>query len=372
MRTDGVRRILAVFDDCGPGDALCLTFCLTALRKAYPEATIDLVVSARAWPIFEHADGFGRVIVSNLYGGQLGTRPPSLLSKIRELGRLAWRIGRGYDMALTFLWGTTALNLLARWAAKRSFGYSSTFPWLLTTSLGRYSPDGEPIQAAIHLLAAADVKADPEVPYIPFRREVAASAHSHLDLATNMVVVHTGSDWACQQWLPDRWAAVADTLVSRYGAQVVFTGLAEESAYIESVRSGMVNRSISLAGQTTVGDLTEILSRAAICICVDVVTYELAQAVGTRIVVLAGQSRTGAVVSGPSRPIVVNRTTPELRAAILQCKTRVEKASYGGCRNYGCPMAGLRDISVGHVLDAIEAQRALEPLRPEALMQAEG
>lgn len=373
-----VKRILAVFDDCGPGDALCLTFCLSAVRKAHPDATIDLLVSARAWPVFENANGFGRVIMSSLYSNAPGARSLPRILKVFELVRLAIKLGPRYDTAITFLWGTTAINLLTRWASRRSFGYANRLQWLLTSRLGRYPPDGEPIQLAINLLASADISANPEVPYIPFQRHSARQVEPRLaramhvaPRAAQLVVIHTGSDWACQQWLPERWAIVADRLIERYGAEVVFTGVAEESDYVEDIRSRMHHRSRSLAGKTTVGQLTDLLTRAALCVCVDVLIYELAQAVGTRIVLLAGQSRTQAVVGGPSLPIVVNRTTPELRGAILRCKTRVEKASYGGCHHYSCVMAGLRDITVEDVLQAIEAQDVLAPLPPQRLLEAE-
>lgn len=366
-----VNRILAVFDDCGPGDALCLSFCLSAVRKAHPDATIDLLVSARAWPVFENANGFGRIIISTIYGNPPGARPLPRWLKVVELVRLALKLGRGYDLAITFLWGTTAINLLTGWVSRRNFGYANKLQWLLTPKLGSYPPNGEPIQLAINLLAAADISANPEVPYIPFHRAGGVQVEPHLARASHMVVIHTGSDWACQQWLPERWAVVADRLIERYGAEVVFTGLAEEAEYVDDIRSRMRHRSLSLTGKTTVGELTDLLTRAALCVCVDVLIYELAQAVGTRIVLLAGQSRTQAVVGGPSRPIVVNRTTPDLRTAILQCKTRVEKAAYGGCHYYKCVMAGLRDISVDDVLQAIEAQNVLAQLPPRVLLEAE-
>lgn len=365
-----VRKILAVFDDCGPGDALCLSFCMNAVRKAHPDATIDILVGERAWPVFEHAESFGRVVVSHLYVDSPRSGPMRRIRKLRELIRLAFRLGRGYDMALTFLWGTTATDALARWAARETYGYSNKIPWLLTRPLGRYPENGEPIQLAIDLLSSAGIAATPDVPYISYRRKTSLSIEGSRPLTNKLVVIHTGSDWACQQWLPNRWAAVADQLVERFGAEIVFTGVADESEYIDQIRSQMTHPSISLAGKTSVTDLTEVVARAALCLTVDVLTYELAQAVGTRIVLLAGQSRTHAVVSGPSRPIVVNRTTPELRAAILQCKTRVEKASYGGCRNYGCPMAGLRDIAIDDVLDVVARQQLLEPVTPAFLIES--
>lgn len=353
------RRILVIFDDCGPGDALCLSFCLQALRKAHPDATIDLMVGGHASPVFEQAQGFGRIIVSRLYGGADGQRPLSRLRKLRELVRLALLLGRGYDMAITFLWGTTVLNLLARWAARTSFGYANGVRWTQSSRLGRYKPSGEPIGLAISLLAAAGVSASPDIPYLRLHQSGPESVPPIAPGRPNYVVVHVGSDWACQQWQPDRWAAVADSLVSRYGVEVLFTGLAEETEYIDSIRAAMQSRSVSFAGATTVAQLAELVAQARLCVCVDSMIFELAQSAGTPIVVLAGQSRTHVVVAGPSRPIVVNRTTAVLRSAILECKTRVAKASYGGCRNYACAMAGLRHISVVDVLEAIEARGVL-------------
>lgn len=355
------RRILLIFDDCGPGDALCLSFCIQALRKALPDATVDLLVGGHAAPVFEHATGFGRIIVSRLYGSNRGQRPLSASRKALEMARLALRLGRGYDMAVTFLWGTTALNVLARWASKRSFGYANRWPQLHTSKLGWYHSDGEPIELAIKLLAAAGISATPDVPYLR-PAEGGSPAAAALRSRSRRVVVHVGSDWACQQWQADRWAAVADHLVSRYGAEVVFTGLADEDEYIEGIRAAMRTKSVSFAGSTTVAQLAELVAGARLCVCVDSMIFELAQAVGTPIVVLAGQSRTQAVVQSPSRPIVVNRTTPELRAAILACKTRVTKAAYGACRNYACAMAGLRDIPVQEVIEAVRAQGVLEPI----------
>lgn len=362
------ERILVIFDDCGPGDALCLSFCVQALRKAHPGATLDVLVGGHAWPVFEHQEGFGKIVVSKLYGGPQGQRPLPRVLKALELARLAMRLGRGYDITVTFLWGTTTLNVLARWTSRNSIGYANKIPRLHASNLGPYEPSGEPIELGIKLLASAGISATPDVPYRRLPDMLPGPAAAQVSRSSKRVVIHVGSDWACQQWQPDRWAAVADQVVSKYSAEVVFTGLANETAYIDAIRSAMLEKSVSFAGATTIVELAEVLAGARLCVCVDSLIFELAQASGTPIVVLAGQSRTRAVVASPSRPIVVNRTTPNLRAAILACKTRVSKASYGACRNYACAMAGLRDISVTDVLEAIEAQGVLELADHQARM----
>lgn len=353
------QRLLLVLDDCGPGDALAADFCLDAVRRAHRGAEIDLLVSERAAPVFARDRRFQRVITSRLYEQRARRRSVLVLLKMREAARLSRALRRRYDLTVTFYWGTTLLNVIARLLTRGpSLGYANAWPWLLDSRLGRYKPEGDPLEQAARLLAAAGLQATPALPAPRVEQGAAQETAGLLDLhglknSSELAVVHTGSDWACQQWLPERWAELADRLAAELGLDVVFTGVRAEAAYIEGIRQRMFSSSVSLAGDTRVPDLTVLLARAAICVCVDSLPFQLAQAAGTPTVLLAGQSRTEAAPLGAARPVVVNRTTPQLRAAILACKLSHERASYGGCLHYGCPMAGLRDISVEDVVHAV-------------------
>lgn len=357
-------RLLLVLDDCGPGDALVVDFCLQAVLQAHPGAEADLLVGEQAAPVFARDRRFARVITSRLYEQRSRHRSVLGLRKAREALRLGLRLGRRYDLAITFYWGTSLLNLLTRFVTHGpSLGFANAWPRLLDTRLGRYPQGGDSLEQAARLLAAAGLQARPAA---PAPRVEEADAHRTVELlsdygletSTPLAVLHTGSDWACQQWLPERWAELADQLAGDLGLRVVFTGVRSEAAYIENVRGHMRTGSVSLAGATSVGALSGLLRRAALCVCVDSLAFELAQAATTPTVVLAGQSRTEALRIGPGVPAVVNRTPTGLRAAILECKLSFEKASQGGCLHYGCPMAGLRDIEVEDVLKAVRSTLA--------------
>ncbi|HEY6203808.1 MAG TPA: glycosyltransferase family 9 protein, partial [Candidatus Limnocylindria bacterium] len=179
---------------------------------------------------------------------------------------------------------------------------------------------------------------------------------------TRLVVLHPGSDWACQQWLIDRWAELADVLVTDYEASIVFTGAAAEASYIESIRASMRAGSVSLAGATTLPQVEALLSRALLCICVDSAVYDLALGTRTPVVVLAGPTDTERGALDRPIPLVVNRTPPGLRDEINRCKE--PKDVFGGCLNYACPMAGLRHISVSAVLETVAAHDLLKQRRP--------
>lgn len=352
------HRLLVVLDDCGPGDALVVDFCLEALLRAYPDAEADLLVGEQAATVFADDRRFRRVIRSRLYEERARRRSLLVVLKARELARLVARLGRSYDVAITFYWGTTLLNLLVRAVTRGpSFGYANALPRLVDARLGRYRPAGDPLEQAVRLMNAAGVRAAPALPTPRTadggERLEGVLEQQGLGEATNIAVLHTGSDWACQQWRPERWAVLADRLAGDLGVRVVFTGTCAEETYVEEIRAMMRTASVSLAGRTGVPELATLLQRAALCVCVDSLPFELAQMAGTPTVVLAGQSRTAPGAVGERPPFVVNRTAPDLRAAILACKLSFEKAAYGGCRHHGCPMAGLRGIEVEDVMTTV-------------------
>jgi len=350
------QRILVVLDDCGPGDALRVHFCLQAIRERYPQASLDLLVGEQAESIFEGQQLFDHVMVSGLYGLRSSSRWRLAIRKSVQAVRLAFRLGRVYDLAFTFYWGTSLLDLLVRIATRGpAYGYANAWAALVDGGLGRYRIEAGAIVQAVRLVGAAGITATcPE----PLRRppQSRLAAEPGYLVPALPIVLHPGSDWACQMWPAERWAELADRLHAEIGGSLVFTGSAGEVADVERIRALMRAPSVSLAGQTTVAELAAVLAGAVLCVCVDSLVYELAQTAGTPTVVLAGESRTRPDVAGKGAPIVVNRTSPELRAAILDCKLSHAKAAFGGCLDWSCPMAGLRSIRVTDVVAAALAR----------------
>ena len=138
------------------------------------------------------------------------------------------------------------------------------------------------------LLRAAGIEADEVArPYISYSDENKATITRTLQehrLAGNerLIVLHPGSDWACQQWLQERWSELADALVTRYGATILFTGSASETAYIEDIQKRMKAPSVSLTGKTTLPEMAALLSRSLLCVCTDSAIFELTQATNTQ------------------------------------------------------------------------------------------
>ncbi|HKC18047.1 MAG TPA: glycosyltransferase family 9 protein, partial [Candidatus Dormibacteraeota bacterium] len=266
-----VTRILVVLDDIGPGDALRSNFALDAIRLAQPGARITLLVSEVAAGVFGDDVPCDRVVVSAIYQSRRASRWRIRLYKLKETLRALRSVGVDHDVVFVLNWGTLTLDVLARLAGRTVFGFENGPSFLLSHSLGAYDVEGDPIAQNRALLAAAGIEAGPH-PQLP---SVAAPAPGH-SARRPYAVLHTGTDWACQQWTEDRWAALGDWIVDELGLDVVFTGMAEEVGYIARVQGMMRRPSTSLAGRTDIADLREVIAQASLCVTVDSAPYELA------------------------------------------------------------------------------------------------
>jgi heptosyltransferase-3 len=105
-------------------------------------------------------------------------------------------------------------------------------------------------------------------------------------------VIHPTSRWAFKQWLPERWAAVADWLAESRRWQVVFSSGpdARELAHLDTILAKAGQRHGELRGETTLRELAWIIQRARLFCGVDTVAMHLAAAVQTPTVALFGPS----------------------------------------------------------------------------------
>lgn len=107
-----------------------------------------------------------------------------------------------------------------------------------------------------------------------------------------LVVLHPGTGGPAKLWFAERWAAVADALQAA-GALVVLTGGPDEQALVADVAARMRTGALSLAGQTSVGQLAALLRRAALVLGVDSGPLHLAAAQGAPTLHLYGPGDAG-------------------------------------------------------------------------------
>ncbi len=105
-----------------------------------------------------------------------------------------------------------------------------------------------------------------------------------------IVVLHVGSgdNFPGRRWPPRAFARLADLLIDRERAVVVFTGTRAERDLVRECRGRMLGPSIDVTGLLGLRELIELLARVDLVVTNDTAPVHLASALGTRVIALYG------------------------------------------------------------------------------------
>ena len=267
------------------GDIVHTIPAAAALRRAFPDATIDWIVDERHRDILELVAGIDRVI---------------LLERPVRRGWIeatrALRAGN-YDVALDFQ-GLMKSAVLARASgARRVLGFSI---WHLrekgarpfySESIETSSPEeGATLHVArknLQLLKALGIETD--VLEFPLRRSPSAARDTMLEQAAEVPIalINPGAAWPNKRWYSDRFGELAAFLHDVRGmVPFILWGPGEEELAERAIEASQgVAR---LAPPTSVTDLVEICRVAALMVSGDTGPLHIASAVGTPVVGIFG------------------------------------------------------------------------------------
>ncbi len=199
--------------------------------------------------------------------------------------------GQSFDVLLQLQLALRA-NLISRLIpAKRRIGFdaarskelhglvineriaSNAGPHVLDAMLGFLTPLGIARPAALHwpLTIPADAH---------------AFAETHLPAGQRYLVLSPCSSHSLRNWLPERYAAVANFASEKLGLTPVLVGGKSEieSAMAAAIRADLRVPYVDLVGKDTLKQLLAVLARAAVVVSPDSGPAHMAQALGTPVV----------------------------------------------------------------------------------------
>jgi heptosyltransferase II len=95
---------------------------------------------------------------------------------------------------------------------------------------------------------------------------------------------------AAKCWPPERFAALADRLISESGADVIFFGTTGEKEIAARIQSNMKSHAISLVGETSMRDLAALFASCSVFIGNDSGAMHVAAAAGLPVVGIFGST----------------------------------------------------------------------------------
>lgn len=306
------------------GDLVLATPAIAALREAHPTAQIDLMASDHALPVIP--DGLVDHVIPFEKGTASGTRALLDSQNFRTVLSLS---KRGYDTVVffhhfTLKAGIPKFSLIVRASrAKRIVGLQNGNAGFLTDSVvdegfgakheaqywldlvGLLGADSAPRPAQIHIENYVD-RIDFETR--PFS----------VGEGVPKVVIHAGSGGysTARRWIPERFAEVADQLISEYNAEVILVGKGDDD--IEAVAEMMHFEPTNLVSQTTLPQLADVIQHAHLFIGADSGVMHIAAATGTPVV----------SIFGPSNFRAWHPWSVGARAAVLTSQVECSPCSY--------------------------------------------
>jgi lipopolysaccharide heptosyltransferase I len=336
------------------GDVVHAIPVAAALRRAFPSARIDWLVSARHREILDLVPVVDRrLTVRDRLSTGPGQDGVSIPSALRELRRAR------YDAAID-LQGLIKSAVLARASgAARVVGFSSRY---VRERLARlfytdaYDPGAggmhDPLDARhvvalnLGLLSLVGVSAgEAEFPIAHVESEAARTASR--TSGGRYALVNPGAAWPNKRWPSARLGALAAAMRARHGLMSVALWGPGEQALAEAVVAAAGGAAM-LSPPTRIADLVALARGAALMVSGDTGPTHVAAAVGTPIV----------GIYGPTRPARNGPWSPEditvSRDAVCQCHHRRQCRLARMC---------LLDIEVAEVMAAVDRRLAAAPGR---------
>jgi len=329
------------------GDVVHAIPVAAALRRAFPTARIDWLVSAKHREILDLVPVIDRRLVISdrpSTGHGVKTNGTSLFAAIRELRKAR------YDVAID-LQGLIKSAVLARASgAPRVVGFSSRYARERAARLfytqafdpgrgGLYDPreTRHVVDINLGLLGMVGITSPArEFPIDMIDSDTARTAREQA--GGRYALLNPGAAWPNKRWPPERLAAIASELHARHGLRsVVLWGPGEEA--LAAAVAANANGAAVVSPRTTIADVVALARGAVLMVSGDTGPTHIAAAVGTPIVGIYGPTRPAR--NGPMSPLDVTVT----RDSVCQCH-HLRRCT----RDRMC----LLDIEVAEVLGAVE------------------
>jgi heptosyltransferase III len=266
------------------GDVLLATPVVRSLKRAYPEAAIDMLVF----------DGTQDVVAANPDVHRIWTiaERPAIGPHLGLL-RSLWR---RYDLALSVLAGDRPT--VHTWVAGRyrvGTLLDDDKSWWKRRLLHEWSPfdniHTHTVVMNLRLLASLEIEPF-GTPVVSWGRNDAQSIHDvfpGMKDSPRYAVLHISPKFAYKTWTTSGWVALGRWLADQGMTVIVTGGASDQQTSSEQVIRGLPD-AVNLVGLVTLPALGYLLSRAALYVGTDTAVSHMAAAVGVRTVVLFGPS----------------------------------------------------------------------------------
>lgn len=290
-----IRRILWIRLD-HIGDVVMSLPALRALRARCPDAQIDALVAVGSAPILADLPDLNRVITYN--AREFMRRSDQATSRRKTLRLIRFLRQQRYDLVVETRGNDTSRLLSfatgAPWRVGATGGHAeldNALDFLLTHRIAVEAKIPSRIEQNLNLVRTIVGS----MPTEPFALEVAPERRAAVDARLKQsgttrpfAIIHAAAIGAAKTWYAERFAAVADHLITQHDLDVFLTGTQVDAAFNQRIMESVQykTRVYDKSGQFALSELPALLARARLMVTLDTGPMHIAAAVGTPLVAL--------------------------------------------------------------------------------------
>jgi|CXWL01.1.fsa_nt_gi heptosyltransferase-3 len=292
--TEQFRNILLIqLGDIG--DVVLTTPTVRAVKENYPDARISILVRKP----------FGSLLIADphLYEVVETTKTRgSLLSAIREHLRFALRLRRAhYDLVIDLRTGdrgailsflTGAHIRIGQAVHEKKLWRKLSFTKVLYDTPVAALPVHPGADQSLRIVRAIGLDTLDSTPHLYLSASDQICARELLNeigvTPKRFVTINPFSRWKYKEWSNDKWGEVIDRIWETYQIPAVLIGSPEESIGCQEIVMGREGRAFNLAGETSLSELSAVISTSALHLGVDSAAPHIAAAVGVPTVTIHG------------------------------------------------------------------------------------
>jgi heptosyltransferase II len=268
------------------GDAILTLPLIQALKKSFPQSSIDVLVIPRAAELFAHHPAISSIIQYDKRGSDKGLKG---LRRMRSILRI-----RKYDLIIVP--HRSLRSAILAWVSKptAAIGFDRSAGRWLFKYIVRYNSSLHEIERNLSLLEPLKLPPlEPELPRLFHSNHDVQIVDAMLrDYGLNsygkMVAVAPGTVWNTKRWPAERFAALCEQVASDNIA-VILVGGREDEALCNEIRDfAHVKNVFTVAGKLSLLQSGELIRRCKVLLSNDSAPMHIAVAMGTPVVAIFG------------------------------------------------------------------------------------
>lgn len=277
------------------GDVVLTTPSIRALKEAFPEARVSIMVRRSFGSLLSADPCLHEVVEARKVRGNPFKALVEHASFLRRLRKAR------YDFVIDLRTGDRGAIMSFLTGARSRVGVHCDKPvWrkLLFTRAVR-ELKAAPLPAhpgadqSLRILRAVGIEAKDSMPRLYISQDDLARTRKlisecGLTPGSKLVTINPFSRWKYKEWSDRKWGEVIDRLWEARRIPSVIVGSSDEARDAERIIEGRERRAFNLAGKTSLSELSALISLSSLHLGVDSAASHIAAAVGTPTVTIHG------------------------------------------------------------------------------------